>query len=290
MMAADLAHDIPLHSVGLLWPVAVSFGGGLNSTALLVKWVLDGNHPPDRIIFADTGGERPETYDHLAAFSDWLVAQGLPAVEVTRKGGRQETLEEYSLRSRTLPSLAYGHKGCSWKFKIEPQERDINRWPMAKRFWKMGDKVVKLIGYGAEEQKRISKAKLEDDKYFYRFPLDEWGLDRSGCEAVIRHVGLTPPPKSSCFFCPSTKKAEILALPAELKQRAIWIERTAQEAGNLKTVKGLGRGFAWSEFLAGAEVPEAQLDSCMYCADESSDFAKTERPVFTSDGASCTRT
>jgi hypothetical protein len=273
-MSESLAHEIPLHSLGLLWPVAVSFGGGLNSTALLVKWVLDENHPPDRIIFADTGGERPETYEHVHRFNEWLVAHGMPSIEVTHKGGRQETLEEYSIRSRTLPSLAYGHKGCSWKFKIEPQERDINRWPMARRFWGMSDKVVKLIGYGAEEQKRISKAKLEDDKYFYRFPLDEWGLDRSGCEDVIRRVGLTPPPKSSCFFCPSTKKTEILALPPELQRRAIRIEQVAQSAGNLRTVKGLGRNFAWQEFLAGADVPEAPGETCMYCADESRDFAK----------------
>ena len=191
----------------------------------------------------------------------------MPAVEITRKGGRDETLEQYSLRTKYLPSLAYGTKGCSWKFKIEPQNRDINRWPVARRTWKNGGKVIKLIGYGYEEQKRLAKAKLEDEKYFYRFPLNEWGMDRSDCERVIRHVGLQVPGKSACFFCPSSKKHEILALPIELKTRAIRLETVARDAGNMRTTKGLGRQFAWSDYLAGADVPEPTVVPCMHCVD-----------------------
>jgi 3'-phosphoadenosine 5'-phosphosulfate sulfotransferase (PAPS reductase)/FAD synthetase len=160
------AHEAPLSEIALHWPVVQAFGGGLNSTASLVRWVVDGLEPMHRILFADTGCERPETYEHVARFSEWLVSHGLPKIEVTRKGGRQETIEEYALRTSNLPSLAYGRKGCSHKFKIEPQERDINRWSVAHAAWKRVDKVIKLIGYGAEEQKRISKAKIEDDKYF----------------------------------------------------------------------------------------------------------------------------
>lgn len=178
--------ELSLGELPNFYPVAVSFGGGLNSTALLVRWVLDGLTPPHRITFADTGSERPQTYDHVAAFSEWLVQQGMPPVLITRKGGRAESLEQYSLRTKHLPALAYGGKSCSQKFKIEPQDRDINRWDMARAAWRVGNKVVKLIGYGAEEQKRIGNAKLEDEKYFYRFPLDEWNMDRDACTAVIR--------------------------------------------------------------------------------------------------------
>lgn len=260
-------HEAPLGFISIAWPVVSSFGGGLNSTALLVKWVVDGNAPIDRIIFADTGGERESTYENVHRVSDWLQRHGMPAVEITRKGGRDETLEQYSLRTKHLPSLAYGTKGCSWKFKIEPQNRDINRWPVARRTWKNGGKVIKLIGYGYEEQKRLAKAKLEDEKYFYRFPLNEWGMDRSDCERVIRHVGLQVPGKSACFFCPSSKKHEILALPIELKTRPIRLETVARDAGNMRTTKGLGRQFAWSDYLAGADVPEPTVVPCMHCVD-----------------------
>lgn len=260
-------HDWTFSTLSLMYPVVSSFGGGLNSTALLVKWVTDGNAPIDKIIFADTGGERESTYENVHRLSDWLQRHGMPAVEITKKGGRDETLEQYALRTKHLPSLAYGTKGCSWKFKIEPQNRDVNRWPLAQRAWKQGIKVVKLIGYGYEEQRRLAKAKLEDEKYIYRFPLNEWEIDREGCERIIRHVGLPIPGKSACFFCPSSKKAEILALPIELQRRAIRLEVVAKEAGNMRTTKGLGRQFAWGEFLAGQEVPEPTIAPCMYCVD-----------------------
>lgn len=265
-MNAD-PHEYPFDMLALMWPVVSSFGGGLNSTALLVKWVLDKNAPIDKIIFADTGGERDYTYENVHRLSEWLQQHGMPAVQVTKKGGRDETLEQYALRTEYLPSLAYGTKGCSWKFKIEPQNREVNQWPMAKRCWKAGDKVVKLIGYGFEEQKRLAKAKLEDEKYIYRFPLNEWEIDRAGCERIIRHVGLPVPGKSSCFFCPSSKKHEILALLADLQTRAIRIEQVASAAGNMRTTKGLGRQFAWGDFLNGATVPEPTVVPCMYCVD-----------------------
>jgi len=255
--------------------VVVSFGGGLNSTALLVRWAMGGFPPPHKIIFADTGGERPETYTHVRRFDLWLRVFGFPPIEVTRKGGRPETLEDYCIRIGMLPSIAYGRKGCSHKFKIEPQERDTNRWPPARTIWKYGSKVVKIIGYGAEEQKRISRAKLEDEKYFYRFPLDEWGMRREDCVREVQSVGLPMPPKSSCFFCPSSTKPEIRNLAPELQTRAIRIEDAAKLSGRSRTSKGLGRRFAWRDFLAGEEVPEAPVVAgCMFCVDDSEAPAK----------------
>ncbi|MDG9927457.1 MULTISPECIES: hypothetical protein [unclassified Pseudomonas] len=51
-------------------PVVVAYGAGTNSTALLVEMVRLGE-PVDAILFADTGGERPETYAYRDLFSDW---------------------------------------------------------------------------------------------------------------------------------------------------------------------------------------------------------------------------
>lgn len=267
-------------------PMVVSFGGGLNSTALLVGMVQAGLPQPDLILFADTGSELPETYEHVRRFSLWLEEQGWeppseerfrPAEGVitwVRKGGRQESLEEYSLRTQHLPSLAYGGKSCSHKFKIEPQNREVNNFPPARAAWAAGHKVIKVLGYGAEEQRRIARAKVEDDKYLYLFPLAEWGWDRADCQRVILSTGLPLPPKSSCFFCPARKKREIDQLVInhpDLVERAIRMERVASEAGNMRTTKGLGRQFSWQEYVYGTDAQEddtdAPDDSCMYCAD-----------------------
>lgn len=278
--------ETDLSGIALFHPTVFAFGGGLNSTAYATKWVMDGYEPPQLILMADTGNERPDVYEHVARFSEWLVAHGMPPITWTKKGGRPETLEQYSLRTKMLPSMAYGRKGCSHKFKIEPQERDVNRWSAAKACWKRGDKVVKIIGYGFEEQTRISKAKIEDDKYFYRFPLDEWQVDREGCVAIIKRAGLPVPGKSACFFCPSMRKPEIIQLRDEspdLLARALHIEKTANDAGRNKTSKGLGRRFAWVDFLAGIPVVEAPASPCMYCVDDSPE------PVFKKPDTSSVR-
>jgi hypothetical protein len=47
------------------------------------------------------------------------------------------------------------------------------------------------------------------ERYTFRYPLREWGLDRAACGRIITAAGLPLPPKSACFFCPSMKPAEI---------------------------------------------------------------------------------
>lgn len=265
--------ETPLYLAGLMWPVIGTFGGGLNSTAYLARMVFDECPAPDRITFADTGNERPETYAHVAAFSDWLVAEGYPAIAVVRKGGRVETLEQSLLRLRYLPSLSYGGRSCSQRFKIEPQDREINRWPVAKATWARGDKVIKLVGYDAGERKRLAKAKIEDDKYFIRFPLAEWDMDRAACQRAARRIGFPNVPKSSCFFCPAHGKDEIISMRTthpDLLDRALEIERVAATKGYAydKGVKGLGRWYSWQSVLDGAPVSSDSANRCMVCIDQ----------------------
>jgi hypothetical protein len=57
----------------------------------------------------------------------------------------KETLEENCLRQNILPSLAYGFKGCSQKYKIQPQDKFVNNWRPAKDCWKAGGKCLKLM-------------------------------------------------------------------------------------------------------------------------------------------------
>lgn len=45
-------------------PIAIAYGGGVNSTAMLCG-LRERNITPAVILFADTGGETPETYSHL---------------------------------------------------------------------------------------------------------------------------------------------------------------------------------------------------------------------------------
>lgn len=184
----------------------------------------------------------------------WLKDHGMP--EITRvykttKDGRRLTLEEECLKSGTLPSIAYGFKRCSLKHKIGPQEKFCNNYPPCREVWNSGKKVVKFIGYDAGEHYRSDKVLLRDladPKYSKRYPLMEWGWDREACVRAIEAAGLPQPGKSSCFFCPSMKAEEIIALRErypDLFRRALALEDNAR--ANLKTVRGLGRNYSWKE-------------------------------------------
>lgn len=252
---------------------AAAFGGGTNSTAILCGWVERGmvdTQPIDVITFADTGGERPETYRHIERMNKWLPAHGLPQITVVRRNARTPedfTLEGNCLRRKMLPSLAYGFKSCSQKYKIQPQDKAMNNDPRARDLWKSGGKVEKLIGYEFAESRRWMKAPIEDEKYSYRYPLVEWEWSRPECLAAIQRAGLELPGKSSCFYCPASKKSEIDNLRREhpdLYARAIAMEDNARDG--LTTVKGLGRRFSWRDYTRTQEAPPMQ--GCMFCIDE----------------------
>jgi len=243
----------------------VSYGGGVNSTAMLIG-MYHQKIPVDLILFADTGAERPETYQYIDIFNKWLVDHGLPLITPVHnvdKDGNRFTLEKECLVSKTLPSIAYGFKKCSIKHKIGPQDKFCNNYQPCIDVWSNGQKVTKYIGYDAGEERRKDNAfvmDLQDKKYDKVYALIDWGWYREDCVRAIESEGLPLPGKSSCFFCPSMKKPEIRELKRkhqELFTRAIQIEDNAQET--LVSVKGLGRNYAWKNLI---EFEEKQIGMC----------------------------
>lgn len=222
-------------------PLVVAYGMGVDSTAMLVGMHARGIRP-DLILFADTGSEKPETYAYLPVMQAWLASVGFPLVEVVRYvpvRAPYKTLEENCLVNETLPSLAFGRKSCSLKWKRDPQDKRCRSWDPARRAWAAGLKVRKAIGYDAGPKDARRSSIADDREYAYWYPLREWGWDRARCEAEIAAAGLPVPAKSACFFCPASKPAEIAALSRDLQDRIVEIERRA--APHLDVVQGLWR-------------------------------------------------
>ena len=238
-------------------PLSVAYGMGVDSTGMLVEMRRRGIRP-DLILFADTGGELPETlaYGHLV-LRPWLRAAGFPDVITVRyhpKHGRYTTLEESCRQLRVLPSLAYGRKACSAKWKIEPQQRYEAGWEPARRAWASGGKVEKWIGYDAGVKDMRRGHDLTDDRrYRYHYPLRVWGWDRPRClEGILEdedlvsiavNAGISPiPRKSACWFCPSNTTDDIRYLVdhhPDLADRIIEMERLAMPG--LRSIQGLWR-------------------------------------------------
>jgi len=246
-------------------PLVVAYGMGVDSTAMLVA-MHERRIRPDLILFADTGDEKPGTYAYFPVITKWLKKVKFPPLIVVRytpKRAPYETLHGKCLANQTLPSLAFGKHSCSIVFKTVPQDKYVAKWQPARVAWDKGIKVIKAIGYDDSPQDRRRKEKadracakkaaeghLDAVRYHYWSPLQEWGIDRNGCLSTIQRAGLPIPQKSACWFCPASKKKEIIELRdnhPELFAQALQMEHIARNGRHgLDTTVGLGRTFAWS--------------------------------------------
>ena len=241
-------------------PLVVAYGGGLNSTAMLCGFKERGI-VPNLILFADTGGEMPETYPHTLSMKvvakEWWPDTPFEIVKCLHDG-EFEGLEGECIRGKKLPGLAYGMKSCSMKYKIQPQTKRLKQW-MEENDIKA---VRRAIGYDAKESHRAVHIEMEDLKKGRHaenwFPLIDWHWRREECAEAIRRVGgpigLKPPGKSACFFCPAMKRGEIIRLKQdhpELFARALAMEAASNsEEGANKVPRGLtGRSFMWSDIV-----------------------------------------
>lgn len=257
-------------------PVVVSYGGGVNSIAMLIGMRERGERP-DAIVFSDTRGEKPETYAYLRDIVPaWCKDAGFPELTTVCRADfpnsktGDASLEDECLRLGTFPSRAYGFGTCADKWKIDPFKWWAKTWAPAIEARGRGGSVVRCIGYDAGEHRRVGSA--TDKGLSKRYPLLEWDWDRDACVAAIDRAGLPVPPKSACFYCPSSTKTEIVELSRRhpsLIKRALKMEARAI-ATKRWAVSGLGRRFAWTDLLASGELqrvlfPEAPVEACTIC-------------------------
>ena len=245
-------------------PWGINFGGGANSTALLL-FCFDKGTRPDWVVFSDTGSERPETYANVEFVAAWCKSVGFP-FDVTRwirKDGTFESIHENCLRTGYLPSKAYGYSGCTFKWKIQP----LQRWRKEHGFTPSGI----AIGYDAGESRRLKNAakrmcqdtERDSDEVVW-YPLAAWGINREECESRIIQHGWVPV-KSSCYCCPNMKPREWVALKEEhpdLYQSSIQIQENAEQSGNART-RNLFRSYDPTESAC-----VCSADGCMLRDDE----------------------
>jgi hypothetical protein len=163
------------------YPPVLSFGGGVNSTALAIL-LIDGGWSGE-LVFCDTGCEWPETYCYMTYFeAEWLRPRGF---SITRLKGypwhrvhHGITLLEYCQQGRLIPMA--GVRWCTIDWKVRPLER-----------YAAGRE--QMIGIAADESRRKPTAVR---------PLVDLGIDRMGCVEIIRGAGLDVPRKSGCYICP----------------------------------------------------------------------------------------
>ena len=111
----------------------LSFGGGVNSTSLLVL-ALQNKIKIDVVVFADTKNEMPETYEHLKTVIKPLCEEKRIPFYTISKGN---LLEDYRAKN-LIPFRAF--RSCTDKYKIRPLKRFAKEYSKAK-----GDDEIQWI-------------------------------------------------------------------------------------------------------------------------------------------------
>ncbi|MEZ0071645.1 phosphoadenosine phosphosulfate reductase [Planotetraspora sp. GP83] len=186
----------------------VSYGGGVQSTALLVL-AAQNRLPYRTFLFANVGddSEHPATLTYLREVAiPYATRYGLELRQLARKrrDGSTETLMQRLKRteSRSIPipvrmaNGAPGRRSCTAEFKIKV----IGRWLRDHGATADAPATV-AIGISVDEIHRANRRRAEQHERV-AYPLLDLGLRRADCEMVIREAGLPIPPKSACFFCP----------------------------------------------------------------------------------------
>lgn len=193
---------------------SVSYGGGVQSTALLVlaaQRVID--FP--LFLFANVGprAESPATFAYLEDVArPYAAAHGIELVELRKHvRGQPDDLYERLVN----PDLGYNgipwrssregppmSRSCTVSFKLEPIARELKARGASDEA-----PATVALGISLDEAHRANTRKAKPHERLV-YPLigigEETGLRlrRIDCEALIRDAGLPVPPKSSCWFCP----------------------------------------------------------------------------------------
>jgi len=187
----------------------MSFGGGIQTTALAIM-VGRREVECDAMIFADTGGEHPKTYEHLEMLQAWLKDRGYLGFQTVR-AKKVQPLYEYVRDVSTVIPIRVGHnealgrRQCTRQWKITPI-LEAARAMTAER------PIIMQLGISMDE---IHRMKDSPDKDVIReWPLIDLMMTREDCRRVIMDAGIDEPPKSACYFCPLLPAAYFRQLEA----------------------------------------------------------------------------
>ena len=239
----------------------LSFGGGVNSVALMVLLLSEGL-PFDEAVFADTGGEVPETYEYLDVARGYLEAHGIPLTVVRKRG---DSLYGTAWCRRVFPSAI-------WRWST----RDFKVNPIHRHYREVGGHVNQYLAIAWDEVGRMKDSRVPYVTHLY--PLVDRRITRAGCVKIIEEAGLPVPERSSCYFCPfnSAERWRWLhdnhpdlyakAVALEENSKHFPAQRLTDQAFRERTeisLRSLGEVFA-----AGGEVPALAIADQQLCGGE----------------------
>lgn len=220
----------------------ISYGGGVQSTALLVL-AAQRKINYDTFVMANVGddSEHPATLAYVRDVAEPYAAEhGITMHVLNRvmvRDGSVRTLYAQLTNPNTrsvgiparMPSGAPGSRACTEDFKVNV----VGRW-LAEHGATEDNPATVGIGISLDEITRAN-GRSNDPRRKVVYPLigvgDDTGLRlrRQDCVNLIEKSGLPVPPKSSCWFCPYHSMdswADMRRSEPELFEKAAQLEDT----------------------------------------------------------------
>lgn len=181
----------------------MNYGGGRQTTAMLIL-VQRGILPrPDRIVIADTGRENPSTWEYREEITEPLAQSLGMTIEIAPRSLAYVDL--YSHQGDLLLPV-YTATGklpafCSTEWK----QRVVRRYLKERGI----HSATAWIGYALDERDRYKPTKEDASGPWYRsFPLLDLNLTKRDCIQIVKDAGLPLPPPSACWMCPNKPNEE----------------------------------------------------------------------------------
>lgn len=235
--------------------IVVSFSGGKDSTAMLLRMLENGNKI-DEVVRCDTGKEFPAMYRHIDKVKSLVESKGIKFTTLKSEKSFDYYMFEHKPKRRN-PNLI-GNVGLSWagsraRWCTSKLKTDI----FTKYFssLKKQYRVIRCIGIAADEGYRLKRAHNQSENH--RHPLIEWGWDERQCleycysqgfdwDGLYKHFK-----RVSCWCCPLTPLSELRILRKHFPD--LWEElrnmdnRTWRKFKADYSVEELDKRFAFEE-------------------------------------------
>ncbi len=216
-----------------LGPALISFSGGRTSAYMTARILAYGLDEDQYVVFADTGKERPATYDFVALFAEHYDTQ----IHTVRAEGGFDGLIE---RRGYLPNPVT--RFCTTELKIRPMKRFMvgrghEQWTM----------VVGIRADEAHRARRLSGS-AGKDRWDYEFPMVEGAVELKDVHAFWKRqpfdLQLRPHEGNCdlCFLKGYDKRVQVLVDHPELGQW--WADKEEQIGATFRkgqSVRGLLR-------------------------------------------------
>lgn len=170
----------------------LSYGGGTQSTAMLILISMGKISKPDIVIHSDTGSELPRTIAFIEVAKRYVEDKlKIPFAIVNSHRG---SLHEDYLSKGNIPIV--GSRSCTGNFKIAPQRRLI-RSIVGRKNKHLAECMV---GITTDEKKRRTQSDVKWCSLVYPL-LDEFAYTRNEC-ILLNNLHGWDVQKSGCFCCP----------------------------------------------------------------------------------------